>query len=126
MQFSTSATADATFSGAASAPCDGIVAGIGGGGPGVGAYYRAWLQAAGVEDAVVVHHNTPLGLLSSVRAGVGLAALPSFVADRDPDLIRCLPPMEGDTMGLYLITHERLRHTPRVRAVMDFLADRLT
>ncbi len=99
---------------------------IGGGGPGVGAYYRAWLQAAGVEDAVVVHHNTPLGLLSSVRAGVGLAALPSFVADRDPDLIRCLPPMEGDTMGLYLITHERLRHTPRVRAVMDFLADRLT
>ena len=34
LQLSTSATADATFSGAASAPCDGIVAGIGGGGPG--------------------------------------------------------------------------------------------
>ena len=28
--------------------------------------------------------------------------------------------------GLWLMTHERLRHTPRVRAVMDFLAAALT
>ena len=29
-------------------------------------------------------------------------------------------------MGFWLLTHERLRHTPRVRVVMDFLAERLT
>ena len=28
--------------------------------------------------------------------------------------------------GLWLLTHERLRHTPRVRVVLDFLAERLT
>ena len=60
-----------------------------------------------------------------MRAGAGLAVLPSFVADRDPDLVRCLDPIAGDDAELWLLTHERLRHTPRVRAVMDFLGDRL-
>jgi DNA-binding transcriptional LysR family regulator len=99
---------------------------IGGGGKNVWRYYRAWLQASDLEGAVVMQHTSPMGLLSSVRAGVGLAALPSFVADRDPDLIRCLPPKPDDEISLWLVTHERLRHTPRVRAVMDFLGDRLS
>lgn len=99
---------------------------IGGGGKDIWRYYRAWLQESDLEGAVVMQHNSAMGLLSSVRAGMGLAALPSFIADRDPDLIRCLPPKPGGEMGLYLITHERLRHTPRVRAVMDFLGERLT
>jgi len=99
---------------------------IAGGGKDIWRYYRAWLQAADLESAVVMQHNSSMGLLSSVRSGMGLAALPSFIADRDPDLIRCLPPKEGGQMALYLVTHERLRHTPRVRAVMDFLGERLT
>lgn len=98
---------------------------IGGGGTSVWRYYRAWLQERDLEGAVVMQHTSPIGLLSSVRSGVGLAALPSFVADRDPDLIRCLPPKHDDEMCLWLVTHERLRHTPRVRAVMDFLGERL-
>jgi DNA-binding transcriptional LysR family regulator len=98
---------------------------IGGGGRNIWRYYRAWLQERDLEGAVVMQHTTPVGLLSSVRAGVGLAALPSFVADRDPDLIRCLPPNRNDEMILWLVTHERLRHEPRVRAVMDFLGERL-
>lgn len=98
---------------------------IGGGGKNIWRYYRAWLQERDLEGAVIMQHTTPVGLLSSVRAGVGLAALPSFVADRDPDLVRCLPPNRDDDMSLWLVTHDRVRHTPRVRAVMDFLGDRL-
>jgi DNA-binding transcriptional LysR family regulator len=52
---------------------------------------------------------------------MGLAVLPSFMADRDPDLVRVVPPAPGDRMELWLLTHERVRHAPRVRAVMDFL-----
>jgi len=98
---------------------------IGGGGKHIWRYYRAWLQASDLEGAVIMQHTTPLGLLSSVRSGVGLAALPSFVADREPDLIRCLPPKRDDELTLWLVTHDRVRHAPRVRAVMDFLGDRL-
>lgn len=99
---------------------------IGGGGPGVWRVYRAWLERNGLADAVVMQHGTSTGLLAAVRAGVGLAVLPTLVADLDPDLVMCLPPEPDKEWGLWLLTHERLRHTPRVRAVLDFLGERLT
>ena len=99
---------------------------IGGGGGKVWHAYQAWLKLHGLEGNVAIHHGTVTGMLAAVRSGFGLAVLPSFIADREPDLIRCLPPIEGDPASLWLLTHERLRHTPRVRIVMDFLADRLT
>lgn len=97
---------------------------IGGGGQQIWRIYGAWLKENGLEGAVAMQHGSAMGLLASVRSGIGLAVLPCFVADLDPDLVRCLPPTEDDR-GLWLLTHERLRHTPRVRAVLDFLADRL-
>ncbi|MDT9598582.1 LysR family transcriptional regulator [Sphingosinicella rhizophila] len=98
---------------------------IGGGGS-VWPRYQAWLRQYDLEEAVAMHHGSAIGLLAAIRDGFGLAVLPSFVADRDPDLVRCLDPVADDTHGLWLMTHERLRHMPRVRAVLDFLADRLT
>lgn len=98
---------------------------IGGGGNYVWPIYRRWLQHLGVEDSVVLEHGSTSGLLSAVRAGMGMAVLPSFVADRDPDLVRVVEPPDKDRMELWLLTHERVRHTPRVRIVMDFLGDRL-
>jgi DNA-binding transcriptional LysR family regulator len=99
---------------------------IGGGGEKVWPRYRAWLQRHRLEEAVTMEHSSGTGLLAAVRAGAGLAVLPSFVADNDPDLVRCLEPMADDDAVLWLLTHERLRHTPRVRVVMDFLGAALT
>ena len=99
---------------------------VGGGGGGVWRNYRSWLQQYGLEDAVAMHHDSVMGLLTAVRAGFGMAVLPTFIADRDPDLVRCIEPVTGSKIGLWLLTHERLRHTPRVRVVIDFLAERLT
>jgi DNA-binding transcriptional LysR family regulator len=99
---------------------------IGGGGDKIWPPYRAWLRRHDLEEAVTMHHSSASGLLAAVRAGAGLAVLPSFIADRDPQLVRCLERIAGDDSELWLLTHERLRRSPRVRAVMDFLADRLT
>ena len=99
---------------------------IGGGSPGVWQVYRAWLEANGLTGAVAMQHDSSSGMLSAVRAGFGLAVLPCMVADFDPDLVRCLPPDPGNERGLWVLTHERLRHTPRIRAVLDFLYDRLS
>ncbi|TFI58951.1 LysR family transcriptional regulator [Sphingomonas parva] len=99
---------------------------IGGGGRNVWRVYQEWLKQNELEAAVAIQHDSATGLLAAVRSGIGLAALPSFVADLDPDLICCLPPAPGMETGLWLLTHERLRHSPPVRAVIDFLADRLT
>lgn len=99
---------------------------IGGGGPGVWQVYRAWLERNGLTGAVAMQHDSSSGMLSAVRAGFGLAVLPCMVADFDPDLVRCLPPDPDNERGLWVLTHERLRHMPRIRAVLDFLYERLT
>jgi DNA-binding transcriptional LysR family regulator len=88
--------------------------------------YRAWLEANGLTDAVAMQHDSSSGMLSAVRAGFGLAVLPCMVADFDPELVRCLPTDPDNERGLWVLTHERLRHTPRIRAVLDFLYERLT
>lgn len=98
---------------------------IGGGGY-VWEPYQAWLRQYRLEDSVVMKYDTGTGLLAGVRSGMGLTILPAFIADHEPDLIRCIPPKNEDTTGLWLLTHERLRHVPRVRIVLDFLAEELT
>jgi DNA-binding transcriptional LysR family regulator len=98
---------------------------IGGGGS-VWEPYRAWLRQYRLEESVVMQYDSAAGLLAGVRSGMGLTILPVFLADHEPDLIRCIPPKADDTTGLWLLTHERLRHVPRVRIVLDFLAGALT
>ena len=98
---------------------------IGGGGS-VWEPYRAWLRQYRLEESVVMQYDSAAGLLAGVRSGMGLTILPAFLADHEPDLIRCIPPKADDTTGLWLLTHERLRHVPRVRIVLDFLAGALT
>jgi DNA-binding transcriptional LysR family regulator len=99
---------------------------IGGGGGNLWIHYQTWLRELGLESQVAMHHATSGGLLSGVRSGFGIAVLPCIVADADPELVRCVPPRPGHGRTLWLLTHERCRHTPRVRAVIDFVYERLS
>ena len=99
---------------------------IGGGGGNLWIHYQAFLKTLGLEQNVAMHHATSGGLLSGIRSGFGIAVLPCVVADADPDLIRCFPPRRDHERVLWLFTHERVRHTPRVRTVIDFMYDRLS
>jgi DNA-binding transcriptional LysR family regulator len=99
---------------------------IGGGGGNLWIHYQGWLRALGLEHQVAMHHATSGGLLSGVRSGFGIAVLPCIVADGDPELIRCIPPRDDHGRVLWLFTHERVRHTPRVRTVVDFLYEKLS
>jgi DNA-binding transcriptional LysR family regulator len=98
---------------------------IGGGGGSIGQYYGTWLRENGLASSIAMQHNTVSGLLSAVRSGLGLAALPCIVAELDDDFVRCLPPAASGSREIWLVTHERLRRVPRVRIVMDFLGERL-
>ncbi|MGH6954829.1 MAG: LysR substrate-binding domain-containing protein, partial [Alphaproteobacteria bacterium] len=64
-------------------------------------------------------------LLSGVRSGLGIGVLPCLIAEGEPDVIRCLPPRRDHGRMLWLLTHERIRHAPRVRLAIDFLYERL-
>ena len=99
---------------------------VGGGGPKLWKAYSAWLHDLGLDDRVIMHHASAMGMLSAIRSGLGIAVLPCVVADAEPDLIRCVPPKGEHGRVLWLLTHERVRHTPRVRTAIDFLYEQLT
>ena len=73
-------------------------------------------------ENVVYKVNTVLGLAEAVEAGIGIGHLPCFIADARPSLKRLEAPNPSYATDLWLLTHPDLRHAPRVRAFLDFLA----
>ena len=69
--------------------------------------------------------NSVLGLLLGCEADLGATVIPCFMADTNHKLQRIVPPIDDAASILWLLTHEDLRHTARVRAFMDFMADAL-
>lgn len=57
-----------------------------------------------------------------VRAGLGVAVVPCFVCDRDPDLERLTEPETSGEFGVWILTHPDLRHSARIRAFMQAMA----
>lgn len=84
-----------------------------------------WLDRHGSGARTVYRSQSLVHMASAARAGIGLALLPCFLADAEPTLQRLfIADGEAET-GLWLLTHEELRHTARVRAFLDFVAPRL-
>ena len=63
-------------------------------------------------------------LLGAARASAGVAILPRYLGDAEPTLRHIAMPDEPKE-ALWLTVRRDLRHTPRVRAVLDFLASRM-
>jgi DNA-binding transcriptional LysR family regulator len=66
--------------------------------------------------------NTVLGLAEAVEQGIGIGHLPCFIGDARSGLVRLAPPRPDFAADLWLLTHPDLRHSPRVRVFLDFLA----
>ena len=66
--------------------------------------------------------NSVAVAIAAAKAGLGLAVLPCGLADMERDLKRVAALPEEFTLDLWLLTHEDLRRTARIRAVLDFLA----
>lgn len=62
--------------------------------------------------------------IAAVRAGLGLAIIPDFLAVKD-DLVRVVPADQVFSNELWLVTHADFIASARVRAVSDFLADQV-
>jgi DNA-binding transcriptional LysR family regulator len=82
-----------------------------------------WFAKHAADADVALAANTRTIHYAACRAGLGLAILPCVMADRDPDLIRLLPPEKVVSVELWLVVHRDLVRTARVRAVIDFLAE---
>ncbi len=83
----------------------------------------SWLAKHAPLSPIALATNSRRIQHAACRAGMGAAILPSWIADRDPNLVCLLPPKKVMTVELWLVTHRDLLRTARVRVVVDFLAD---
>ncbi|HEY8947415.1 MAG TPA: LysR family transcriptional regulator [Rhizomicrobium sp.] len=65
--------------------------------------------------------NNLTGILHATEAGVGIAALPDYIAADRPNLVRVLPDTEGPAFDVHLVYCDALRQSKRVAAFRDFL-----
>lgn len=65
-------------------------------------------------------------VLEMVQAGLGLSILPADIAARYDDLVAVLPEHFQLRVPVWLVTHQELLTSPRIRLVFDVLAEQLT
>jgi len=86
--------------------------------------HAQWTAAHIPPERFVLRTNHTGMLVAAVKAGLGLGLLPCYLGDAEPGLRR-LKTLEGLGQDMWILTHSDLKRTPRIRALMDFLAKEL-
>lgn len=84
-----------------------------------------WLARNVPAGAIAFRSNRLVVQMAAVAEGIGLALLPCYLGDPEPRIGRAMPPLRELERELWLVTHEDLKRTTRVRAFMDFVGARL-
>jgi len=69
--------------------------------------------------------NNVYGILRAVQSGVGLGAVPDYIAAEAGDLVRVLPDVAGPPVDAYFVYPEELRHSKRISVFRDFLVQKV-
>ena len=78
-----------------------------------------WIVANVPGARIVQRANTLSAIISSVRAGMGAAILPSLIGDDLKGLVRLTPPIKELSTACWLVTTDVARRQPHIRAVID-------
>lgn len=70
--------------------------------------------------------NSREGQLASVRSGLGIGCLPRYLADGEPGIVRLSAPTPEPRREIWIGVHQDTRWMPRIRAVLDHLAETLS
>ena len=77
-----------------------------------------------IEGNYVYLSNSPAAQLAAVEAGFGIGVLSHRWVSMRGGLIRLFPDFNAAELELWLVSHEELRYSARIRAVSDFIAER--
>jgi DNA-binding transcriptional LysR family regulator len=84
-----------------------------------------WLLEVGVKPGQdrrpILTVNNTYGMLRAIMSGLGVAALPDFVANEQTGLVRVLPEVSGPPNEAYFVYPEELRTSKRISVFRDFL-----
>ena len=92
-----------------------------------GAKVLAAQMAPGVtRDFFSLRTDSDLAQLEALRAGYGIGGCQDALARRDPDLVAVMPGAVDIVLDCWVVMHEDLRASRRVRLLFDHLAGELT
>ncbi len=90
--------------------------------------YVNWLvrdkQANGRCSTVAL--NNVYGMIRATESGLGISALPDFLANEVPGIVRVLPELEGPKIEVFFVYPEELRHSRRLEVFRDFLLQQIS
>lgn len=69
--------------------------------------------------------NNYFGVLQAVLHDLGVGALPDYLTEDFPDLVRVLPEFESADVPVFLAYPEELRHSKRISAFRDFVQEEI-
>ncbi len=81
--------------------------------------------AGGAPDIPVMNINNYHAIFRAVQSGIGVAALPDFIARDQAEMVRVLPEVEGPKVQAYFLYPEELRHSKRIAVLRDFLLQKV-
>jgi DNA-binding transcriptional LysR family regulator len=85
-----------------------------------------WIAAEFPDVRITARADSFVTMAALAEAGLGVAALPCYLGDRSIALARLTAPVEAMRSGLWVLTHEHLRRTARIRTFMEFVSAALT
>lgn len=83
---------------------------------------QLWIMAIAGARPIIARINDLDGHRAAARGGVGVAALPEHMGERDTQLRRIEVKGKPATREVWLAVHRDMRRAPPVRAALDFLA----
>ena len=89
-----------------------------------------WALKLGSKDnkkrKPIMKVNSVYGLLLAVQSGVGLAALPDYIAINVPNISKVLPDVEGPLTETHFVYPQSLRNVGKVKAFRNFLFSKVS
>jgi DNA-binding transcriptional LysR family regulator len=87
--------------------------------------YDRWMRTHLAQARVRVRVDIFNAAAAMLRTGVGVGVLPTFVAQRHPELVAVSEVIPEMSVPVWMLTHPDLRETARVRAFMQHVGDAL-
>jgi len=84
-----------------------------------------WKKVLYGERRVVFASGATMPVVNAARSGLGLTMMPCYVGDLMDGLARVSGLIEPLTLELWVLTHPDLRHTARVKVLMQYLYEML-
>jgi len=73
----------------------------------------------------VLRVNNGYAIYVATRSGLGIASLPDYLVESDPEFVRVLPDLDGPVAEAFFVYPEVLRHSKRIAVFREFLLKRI-